>query len=119
MIALAVVVALATVSAASGQPQRSSAQPQWILFTADPTGLGVNQIFRITQTGKDLKQITRGNYSAVAPAFSPNGTLIAFATGSTTSKLSIDTVSVEGRDRRRITGSGFEPTWQPVLIAPV
>src|SRR5215475_10184231 len=48
LVIVALGVALAAVSAASGQPQRSSAQPKWLLFTADPGGLGVDQLFRIT-----------------------------------------------------------------------
>ena len=67
MIVVVVGLALAAVSAASGQPQRSSAQPQWIVFTARPPGLGAEQIFRIKPSGTGLKQLTRGTYPVGSP----------------------------------------------------
>ena len=54
-------------------------QPQWIVFTARSPGHGVEQIFRIKQSGAGLKQLTRGEYPSAAPAFSPDGKRIAFA----------------------------------------
>jgi Tol biopolymer transport system component len=114
--ALAVIVvvfagALAAVSAASGQPQRSSAQPQWIVFTADPPALGVEQIFRIQSSGRGLKQLTKGQYPAQAPAFSPDGKRIAFA------RLGggIFSMNLDGKGLRRLTTNGRHsfPAWSP------
>jgi hypothetical protein len=37
------------------------------------------------------------------------------------SKLTIYTITLQGRNLRRVTGgvnSSFQPSWQPVLIAP-
>src|SRR5262245_51592338 len=78
MIVLVLGLALVVVSAASGQPSRSSAQSKWIVFTAESPGSRVDQIFRIQPSGKGLKQLTRGDtYPSQAPAFSPNGKRIA------------------------------------------
>jgi dipeptidyl aminopeptidase/acylaminoacyl peptidase len=106
-------LAVAAVSAASGQPQRASAATQWIVFTGNPRGgLGAEQIFRITSTGKGLKQLTRGGvYPAGGPAFSPNGKLIAF------SRLGggIFTMNINGKGLRRLTDNGRDsfPAWSP------
>ncbi|HZS24948.1 MAG TPA: hypothetical protein VFA30_08165 [Gaiellaceae bacterium] len=108
---LCVVVGLAAVSAASGQRERSAAQPQWILFTADPSGLGIDQIFRISLSGKGLKQLTKGQYPSEAPAFSPNGKRIAF----TRLGVGIFTMNVDGTGLRRLTANGRDnsPAWSP------
>jgi len=111
VIVVVVGLALAAVSAAAGQPQRSSAGPQWILFTARTGGLGGEQIFRITSTGTGLKQLTSGAYPSEDPVFSPNGTKIAFARlGS-----GIFTMNVDGTGLRRLTSNGRDgfPAWSP------
>jgi Tol biopolymer transport system component len=111
VIVVVVGVALAAVAAASGQPQRTSGQPQWIVFTADPPSVGVEQIFRIQPSGKGLKQLTRGQYPAQAPVFSPNGKRLAFA------RLGggIFSMNLDGTGLRRLTGNGRDsfPAWSP------
>jgi Tol biopolymer transport system component len=106
-------LALAAVSAASGQPQRSSssAQPPWIVFTARSPGHGVEQIFRIKQSGTGLKQLTRGTYPSAAPAFSPDGKRIAFARLG----AGIFSMNLDGTGARRLTSNDRDsfPAWSP------
>ena len=111
MIVVVVGLALAAVSAASGQPQRSSGQPQWILFTALPHGVGVEQIFRMQLSGKGLKQLTRGTYPSEAPALSPNGRRVAFAQLG----AGVFTMNPDGTGRRRLTDNSRDtfPAWSP------
>jgi Tol biopolymer transport system component len=110
-----VALALAAASTASAHPQRASAlsavKPQWILFTARPPGFGAEQIFRITPSGKGLKQLTKGAYPSGAPAFSPDGKRVAYAQlGS-----GIFSMNVDGSGRRALTKNGRDgfPTWSP------
>jgi Tol biopolymer transport system component len=111
VIFLVVGLALAAVSAAAGQPQRSSPQPPWIVFTARSPGHGVEQIFRINQSGTGLKQLTRSSYPSAAPAFSPDGKRIAFARLG----AGIFSMNLDGTGVRRLTGNGRDsfPAWSP------
>jgi Tol biopolymer transport system component len=111
VITVTVVLALAAVAAAAGQTQRSSAQPPWIVFTARAPGHGVEQIFRIRQSGAGLKQLTRGTYPSAGPAFSPDGKRIAFA------RLGggIFSMNLDGTGVRQLTSNGRDsfPAWSP------
>jgi Tol biopolymer transport system component len=102
-------LAVVAASAASGQPQRASAQGQWIAFTARPGAHGVEQIFRIKQSGQGLKQLTRSTYSSAAPSFSPNGKRIVFVRLGT----GIMSMNVDGTGLRRLTRNGRDnlPVW--------
>ena len=111
VLAAVAALSLAAVSAAAGSPERRTAGPQWLVFTADPPGIAVEQLFRITTDGKQLKQLTRGEYSSHAPAFSPDGKRIAFAQLG----AGIFTIDIEGKNLRQLTTNGRDnyPTWSP------
>jgi Tol biopolymer transport system component len=104
-------LALAAGSGASGHLQRSSAQPRWILFTGTPAGIGAEQVFRITLSGKGLRQLTRGNLPSEAPAFSPNAKRVAFARLG----AGVFSMNLDGTRLRRLTTNGRDslPAWSP------
>ena len=81
------------------------------MFTARSPGHGVEQIFRIKQSGAGLKQLTRGTYPSAAPAFSPDGKRIAFARLG----AGIFSMNLDGTGLRRLTGNGRDsfPAWSP------
>jgi Tol biopolymer transport system component len=108
---IVVSIALAAASAASGQAQRSSAKPQWILFTARAPALAVEEIYRITTAGTGLEQLTKSTSPSAAPAFSPDGKRIAFARLGT----GILTMNLDGTGVRRLTTNGRDnlPAWSP------
>jgi len=111
VLALVALVALAAVSAAFAQSRGSSAQPQWIVFTARPNGTGVEQVYRVQPSGKGLKKLTTGAYPASAPAFSPDGKRIAF----TRLGSGIFSMNLDGTGVRRLTTNARDnlPTWSP------
>jgi len=111
VLAVVAAVALTVAGAATAHTQRSSVAPQWIVFAADPPGLGVEQIFRITASGKGLKQLTKGTYPSESPAFSPNGKRIAFARLG----AGIFTMNINGTGLRRLTSNARDvrPAWSP------
>jgi dipeptidyl aminopeptidase/acylaminoacyl peptidase len=104
-------LALAAVSAAAGQPQRSAAQAQWILFSALPNGTGSEEIFRISPSGTGLKQLTTAKAPSQDPAFSPDGKRIAFARLG----AGIFSMSPDGTGLRRLTTNARDtfPAWSP------
>ena len=111
LVVVVVVLGVGAVSAASGQPQRSSAKAPWIVFSGLANGTGTEQIFRIKSSGQGLKQLTKGGYPSEAPAFSPDGKRIAFA------RLGVGIVSmnVDGTGLRRLTKDLRDtfPVWSP------
>jgi Tol biopolymer transport system component len=114
-IVVAVALVLAAASVASARAQRSSgrsaAQPHYILFTAHPSGFGAEQIFRITPSGTGLKQLTKSTSAAEAPAFSPDGTQVAFARIG----VGVFSMKVNGSGVRALTTNGRDsfPVWSP------
>jgi Tol biopolymer transport system component len=114
VVVVALVVAMASV--ASAHPQRTSGrsagQPQWILFTAlKPGSFGAEQIFRVQQSGKGLKQLTNGAYPAEAPAFSPDGKQVAFVRVG----VGIFSMNINGSGLHALTRNSRDsyPAWSP------
>jgi Tol biopolymer transport system component len=105
IVSVVFVVALAIAAAAT------SAQRTWIYFSANPAGQSLEQLFRIHPAGDGLQQVTTGGYSSIAPAFSPNGTRIAFARLG----VGILTMNLDGTGLRRLTTNGRDsfPAWSP------
>jgi dipeptidyl aminopeptidase/acylaminoacyl peptidase len=101
-----VVLAIAAVATAG-----TNAQLGWIVFSADPAGQSLEQLFRIHPAGDGLQQITTGGYSSLAPAFSPNGKRIAFERLG----VGILTMNVDGTGLSRLTRNGRDsfPAWSP------
>ena len=89
----------------------AAALPQWLVFSAIDPNTQSNQLFEIQPTGDGLKQLTTGHLPAVAPAFSPNGSRIAFSrTGS-----GLFVMNTDGSGLKRLT-SGIRdsfPAWSP------
>jgi Tol biopolymer transport system component len=103
--AIVLVIAFAVVHAAAG----ASTATRFIVFSAQPNGLGPAQLFRVETTGTGLEQITTGSKPASEPAFSPDGTRIVFARlGS-----GIFRVNLDGTGLRRLT-SGVRDNY-PVM----
>jgi Tol biopolymer transport system component len=111
VVLVAFAVVLATAAATTAAMAGGSAQPSWIVFSADPPAQSIEQLFRIHPAGDGLQQITTGQYSSVAPAFSPNGRRIAFARLG----VGILTMNVDGTGVRRLTTNGRDsfPAWSP------
>jgi Tol biopolymer transport system component len=111
VIVLVAALALAAASAAAAASHATAGTPQWLLFTARPAGLGVEQIYRIQASGKGLKRLTKGAYPAEGPAFSPDGKTIAFARVG----AGIYRMNVDGSGLHALTGNGRDsfPAWSP------
>jgi Tol biopolymer transport system component len=105
-VAFVVVLAIAAAATAGTNDQR-----RWIVFSANPAGQHLEQLFRMHPAGDGLQQITTGGYSSVAPAFSPNGKRIAFARLG----VGILTMNVDGTGLHRLTTNGRDsyPAWSP------
>ena len=103
------VLALICSCAAAVAAPRATAK--WIVFSGDANGAGLQQLFRISTTGAEIRQITTGALPALAPSFSPSGTRIAF----TRLGSGIFTMNVDGSGLRRLTSNGRDsyPVWSP------
>ncbi len=108
VVSIAFAAALASAAAATAGAR---ADGPWIIFSADPVGQSLEQLFRIHPAGDGLQQITTGGYSSIAPAFSPNGKRIAFARLG----VGILTMNIDGTGVRRLTTNGRDsfPAWSP------
>jgi dipeptidyl aminopeptidase/acylaminoacyl peptidase len=108
---LLVSAAFALVVGAVGATARASAPAKWVVFSATQPGQHIDQLFRIRSSGAGLKRLTTGQFPSIAPAFSPDGTRIAF----TRTGVGIVTMNVDGKDVHRLTTNGRDsfPAWSP------
>ena len=85
--------------------------PRWIVFSGEPGGTALPQLFRIQTSGSGLEQITTGAKPATQPAFSPDGTRVAF----TRLGSGIFQANLDGSGLRRLTSGGRDtyPVWSP------
>lgn len=102
-----VVCGLAAAQAVAG----AADTPRWIVFSGEPGGTALPQLFRVQTTGAGLEQITTGVKPATQPAFSPDGQRIAFARlGSGIFRANLD-----GTGLQRLTSGARDtfPVWSP------
>jgi TolB protein len=100
-------LALAAVRAAATAADTT----RWIVFSGEPGGTALPQLFRIQTSGEGLQQITTGAKPATQPAFSPDGQRLAFARlGS-----GIFRVNLDGTGLQRLTSGSRDtfPVWSP------
>lgn len=94
-----------TVSAAA------AADVPWVVFSAHPDGIGLQQLFRVQSNGHGLQQISNGASPATDPAFSPDGKRVLFV------RLGkgIFSINLDGTDEKRLTKNGRDsyPAWSP------
>jgi Tol biopolymer transport system component len=105
-VALVVMLAIAAATTAG-----ATTPARWIVFSATSPAQLPAQLFRIQSTGEGLEQITKGSYSSLAPAFSPDGKRIVFArTG-----VGVLSMNLDGTGLRRLTTNGRDsyPAWSP------
>ena len=107
IVAAALAVALGAVAATAG----TTAPAKWIVLSVVPPGQHIDQLVRIRSSGAGLKKLTTGQYPSIAPAFSPDGSRIAF----TRVGIGIVTMDIDGKAVKRLTTGGRDsfPTWAP------
>jgi len=96
----------------TGSSNGTASSTAWIVFAASPQhGTQPSQLFRITTTGEGLNQITTGVRAATEPAFSPDGTRVAF----TRAFSGIFVMRANGTRLTRLTDGGDDhfPVWAP------
>jgi TolB protein len=106
-----IVLALATavLALASAHAAAPATAQRWIVFSAEPGGSGLPQLFRIDTTGAGIQQITTGAKPATQPAFAPDGKRIVF----TRLGSGIFRANVDGTGLRRLTSNSRDtfPVW--------
>lgn len=97
-----------------GNPEVSP-DGKWVAFTVGNVNFDdnrvVNQIYTVSINGGDIKQLTKGDSSATAPGWSPDGKKIAFITGG-----QIWLMDSDGDNKEQLTKIPTEaaaPVWSP------
>jgi Tol biopolymer transport system component len=85
-----------------------------IVFSSTRSGLG--DIYAIAQDGSGLTRLTTDPAPDVEPAWSPDGTRIAFASRRSSLALDVYVMNVDGSNVQRLTtaaGEDTAPAWSP------
>jgi Tol biopolymer transport system component len=117
--AAVVLLALATIAAAG--PQSSSAafpgRNGLIAFDRAATPGGPKEIFTMTPSGGQLRQLTSSTLSSLEPSFSADGKKIVFVQRGRGVRGDLWTMNVDGSHQRRLTSTTAigeaEPVWSP------
>ena len=118
LLLLCALVAAAVLAPAAGASHRSlHGRIVFSLGRDDSNGTGAYRLLTVNPDGSGLKQLTSGRTSDVNPAWSPDGTTIAFGRGDSDSDVgdAIWTIGSDGRNAVDLTGGshGDEPAWSP------
>ena len=84
----------------------------WLVFASDLNGL--TAIYKVRNTGGEPTQLTTDSVASFAPAWSPDGSRIAFHQILRSGHREIVVMNADGTDRDRRTGSleqALVPTW--------
>ncbi len=87
-----------------------------ILFVSNRTTSGKFAIHSIQPLTRQVTQLTDGSANDIAPAWSPNGSQIAFASDRNNSDWEIYIINSDGTNLRQITSSpgvDTDPAWSP------
>lgn len=103
----AVILAASLVVAATA----GATAPNRIVFQGTPADSQVAQLYSVSPSGDDVKQLTKGPAAALEPAYSPQATRIAF----TRFGYGIYTIAVDGSGLKRLTTNARDayPTYSP------
>jgi hypothetical protein len=111
MLRLAALAAAGASMLAVAASAGGATSPGLIVFQATPAPGQQAQLFSIQPSGAGLKQLTKGTYPALDPAFSPAGLRIAFARFG----VGIFVMKRNGTGLHRLTKNPRDayPTWSP------
>jgi Tol biopolymer transport system component len=85
------------------------------VFTRRTAGTPIRELWLVRPDGTGLRQLTTLQAVSEAPAWSPDGRRIAFASN-VDGQFDIYSIGLDGRDRRAVTVTAedsFEPAWSP------
>jgi len=75
-----------------------------------------SEIYTIRADGSDFVRLTDNSVADIDPAYSPNGTRLAFSSARTSSAVALHTMNPDGTDVQRVlfnAGSSFSASWSP------